>query len=215
MAPQHSFRQLYDLLDHSVDPGVWWPAETDFEVGVGAILTQNTAWTNVEQAIAALRTQDVLHPSGISTVPVEELKTLIRPAGFMNAKAEYLKNYATWFLTNHASADEDTTAQLRAHLLSVRGIGPETADDLLLYVYDRPVFIWDTYARRMLVATGFEVLNGYEPARKALTPVMEAAEFSVTEHQRFHGLIVEAGKRATAAGGWETYLQQLTHPTRD
>ena len=194
MAPQHSFRQLYDLLNHWVDPGTWWPADTDFEVGVGAILTQNTAWTNVEQAIDALRAQDLLAPSTIATVPVEELKMLIRPAGFMNAKATYLKNLATWFLTNHDYADEETTVQLRAHLMSVRGIGPETADDLLLYVYDRPVFIWDTYARRMLAAAGYTVPNGYEPARKALNPALEAADFSVAEHQRFHGLIVEAGE---------------------
>jgi len=209
MNAQWSFRALYELLDSAVDPGTWWPADTDFEVGVGAILTQNTAWTNVEQALDGLREHDVLHPAGISTVDLDELKSLIRPAGFMNAKATYLKNYATWFLTNHEFADQESTEQLRAHLMSVRGIGPETADDLLLYVYDRPVFIWDTYARRMLDAAGYTVPNGYEPARKALSTAMEAARFSVAEHQRFHGLIVEAGKQATTAGGWDAYWCQL------
>ncbi len=209
MTSPYSFRGLYQLLDDTVDPGIWWPADTDFEVGVGAILTQNTAWVNVEQAINALRAHDLLDPSRVVTAPIDELKTLIRPAGFMNAKAAYLKNYATWLLTNYNYTAEESTQELRAHLMSVRGIGPETADDLLLYVYDRPVFIWDTYARRLLNAAGYTVPKGYEPARRALTPAMELAAFTLAEHQRFHGLIVEAGKLATAAGGWEIYWNHL------
>ena len=204
-----TFRELYHLLDESVDPGTWWPADTNFEIGVGAILTQNTAWVNVEQAIDALREQDLLNPSGIATVGHEELKTLIRPAGFMNAKARYLKNFTTWFLANHEFADTESTTALRMNLLEVRGIGPETADDMLLYMYHRPVFIWDTYARRFLTAAGYETPKGYETTRRSLTPAMLRAEFTTTEHQRFHGLIVEAGKIATAVGGWDTYWQQL------
>lgn len=215
MAQPYPFRGLYQLLDANIDPGTWWPADTEFEVGIGAILTQNTAWTNVEQAINALCKSDLLQPSAMAMVPSEELKELIRPAGFMNAKAAYLKNYATWFLTNHEHANQESTADLRAHLMSVRGIGPETADDLLLYVYNRPVFIWDTYARRLLSAAGYTVPKDYEPARRALTSAMEQAKLTVVEHQRFHGLIVEAGKQATAAGGWETYWNQLHAQTRD
>jgi endonuclease-3 related protein len=79
----------------------------------------------------------------------------------------------------------------------------------MLYVYDRPVFIWDSYARRVLAAAGYAVANGYESARRALTEPMLAAEFTTLEQQRFHGLIVEAGKLATAAGGWDTYWHQL------
>lgn len=205
-----TFRQLYQLLNNAIEPGVWWPAETAFEVGVGAILTQNTAWVNVEMALEALRIAELLHPTGIATAPPEDLKTLIRPAGFMNAKAQYLKNYTTWFLTNHQLAPALPTAQLRANLLAVRGIGPETADDLLLYVYQRPVFIWDTYARRFLTAAGYPVPQGYEPTRRALGPVMAQAALTLAEQQRFHGLIVEAGKHATATGGWETYWAHLT-----
>lgn len=206
-----SFRELYELLDASVDPGIWWPADTHFEIGVGAILTQNTAWSNVEQAIDALRANRLLTPTGIAAVDKDGLKELIRPAGFMNAKATYLKNYTTWYLANYTTAAELSTEQLRTNLLAVHGIGPETADVLMLYVYDRPVFIWDTYARRFLAVAGYPVPQGYEPARRALTDVMSAAELSTAEHQRFHGLIVEAGKYATAAGGWETYWHQLEH----
>lgn len=209
MAPQHSFRQLYDLLNHAVDPGTWWPADTDFEVGVGAILTQNTAWVNVEQAIEALRSNRLLTPVGIASVDIRGLKELIRPAGFMNAKATYLKNYTTWYLANYASAAKLPTDRLRQNLMAVRGIGPETADVLLLYVYDRPVFIWDAYARRFLTAAGYATPQGYESARRALTSAMLEAEFTTAEQQRFHGLIVQAGKEATAVGGWETYWQQL------
>lgn len=211
MAPQYSFRQLYELLNRSVDPGTWWPADTDFEVGVGAILTQNTAWVNVEQALDALRANRLLTPMGIASVAIEGLRELIRPAGFMNAKAEYLKNYTTWYLANYTSAAELPTDELRKNLMAVRGIGPETADVLVLYVYDRPVFIWDSYARRFLTAAGYVTPQGYEPARRALTKAMLEAEFTTTEQQRFHGLIVEAGKLATAAGGWEAYWRQL-HP---
>lgn len=204
-----SFRELYELLDAVIDPGTWWPAETPFEIGVGAILTQNTAWSNVEQAIDALRAHRLLNPTGIAAVDREGLKELIRPAGFMNAKANYLKNYATWYLANYTKAAELDTDQLRQHLMAVRGIGPETADVFMLYVYNRPVFIWDTYARRLLTAAGYTVPNAYESARRALSPTMSEAQFSTAEHQWFHGLIVQAGKYATAAGGWETYWRQL------
>lgn len=206
-----SFRELYNLLDDNVDPGVWWPATTHFEIGVGAILTQNTAWVNVEQAIQGLDRADLLSPQGVTSAELPDLKDLIRPAGFMNAKATYLKNYATWYLSQHETAPQLATATLRANLLEVKGIGPETADDILLYMYDRQVFIWDTYARRMLTAAGYRSPKGYEAARRSLTPTMVEARFTVAEHQRFHGLIVEAGKQATASGGWDPYWSQLQH----
>ncbi len=206
-----SFRRLYELLDAAIDPGSWWPAETHFEIGVGAILTQNTAWNNVEQAIDALDANRLLTPTGIAAVDINGLKELIRPAGFMNAKATYLKNFTTWYLANYTTAGELHTDQLRKDLMAVHGIGPETADVLMLYVYERPVFIWDTYARRLLVAAGYEVPKDYEAARRALTAPMLASELTTAEHQRFHGLIVQAGKYATAAGGWEHYWHQLHH----
>lgn len=209
-APGHwTFRRLFTLLDTTVDAGRWWPADTDFEIGVGAILTQNTAWVNVEQAICRLRHANLLHPTGIATTALDELKTLIRPAGFMNAKATYLKNYTAWYVANHAVAGQRATEPLRDNLLAVRGIGPETADALLLYVYERPVFIWDTYARRMLSAAGYILPKGYEATRRQLATAEQQARFTTAEQQRFHGLIVEAGKQATAAGGWETYWQWL------
>lgn len=215
MSMRLSFRQLYQLLDAHVDPGTWWPADTEFEIGVGAILTQNTAWVNVEQAIGALRQTGQLSAESIARVAVDDLKDLIRPAGFMNAKSAYLKNFATWFLAKHETAHLVDTQTLRIDLTAIKGVGPETADDMLLYIYGRPVFIWDTYARRLLAAAGFQPLQGYEPTRRAFTLCVQDAEFSLAELQRFHGLIVEAGKLATAAGGWETYWNQLQTTTRN
>lgn len=210
-----TFRRLYTLLEAAVDAGTWWPADTDFEIGIGAILTQNTAWVNVEQAICRLRQADLLNPTGIATTDLDQLKDLIRPAGFMNAKATYLKNYTTWYLANHAVAETLATKPLRDNLLAVRGVGPETADALLLYIYNRPVFIWDTYARRMLSAAGYSLPKGYEATRRHLTTAEQQAEFTITEQQRFHGLIVEAGKQATAAGGWDAYWQWLMQYRHD
>ncbi|NWN88280.1 MAG: deoxyribonuclease [Micrococcaceae bacterium] len=204
-----SFRQLYQLLDDAIDPGTWWPADSDFEIGIGAILTQNTAWVNVAQAIAALHAHNVLNPAAIADIDPVELKILIRPAGFMNAKATYVKNYAAWFMAHHQAAETFSTHQLRSSLLAVKGIGPETADDMLLYIYDRPMFIWDTYAHRMLTAAGYDPPTGYEAMRRRLTATMQEADFTSAEQQRFHGLIVEAGKHATAVGGWEHYWQRL------
>lgn len=192
-----------------MDPGVWWPAETDFEIGVGAILTQNTSWTNVEYAIAALRQHKALTPDGLLALEDAHLTRLIRPAGFMNAKTTYLRHYTVWYQRHYDSAAQLPTDQLRDHLLTVRGIGPETADVLALYVYQRPVFIWDTYARRLLATAGYVTPPGYEAARRALTDTMLEAGFTAVEQQRFHGLIVEAGKAATAAGGWDTYWHHL------
>lgn len=211
MSDTPSFRQLYRLLDDAVDAGAWWPAETIFEIGVGAILTQNTAWRNVEQAIDALKQAEQLHPSAIWEIDQDRLKALIRPAGFMNAKASYLKDYTAWHLQHHASADRAETPALRTSLLTVTGIGPETADDMLLYIYHRPVFIWDTYARRMLTQAGYNVPKSYEAARRKLGPQVCDANFTLAELQHFHGLIVEAGKQATAVGGWANYWQWLTH----
>src|SRR5699024_5170873 len=134
-----------------------------------------------EQAIDALRANRLLSPTGIAAVDLNGLKELIRPAGFMNAKATYLKNYTTWYLANYTTAGDLDTDQLRRNLMAVHGIGPETADLLMLYVYQRPVFIWDTYARRFLAAAGYSVPNGYEAARRALTAPMLQSELSAAE----------------------------------
>jgi endonuclease-3 related protein len=151
-------KELYQQLYEACGPQGWWPGDTPFEVAVGAILTQNTNWGNVARAIAALKDQDLLTPQALHELPETELARLIRPAGYYNVKARRLKNFLD-FLANHfensmarlAAADP---ASLRPALLSVKGIGPETADSILLYALAKPTFVVDAYTFRILSRHG-------------------------------------------------------------
>ncbi len=197
-----SFRELFELLASQVEAGTWWPGETRFEIALGAVLTQNTAWTNVERALGNLREAGLLHPQGILAVDEAHLGELIHPCGYWRTKAAYVKTLTAWFATHDSPAQELPTDDLREELLALRGIGAETADDLLLYVYERPVFIYDLYARRLLAVAGFGDFQTYERARVALDSRVASCNFSVTELATFHGLIVDAGKIARSLGGW-------------
>lgn len=136
----------------ALGPSHWWPGESPFEVMVGAILTQNTSWANVARAIANLRGADLLDPERLDNVPVDELAELIRPAGYFRLKAGRLKHFLGFLRENAydipALAARDT-AGLREDLLAVTGIGPETADSILLYALNHPVFVVDAYTRRI------------------------------------------------------------------
>ncbi|RRD59682.1 endonuclease III domain-containing protein [Leucobacter sp. OH1287] len=197
-------RSLLELLRSQLDPGVWWPAETRFEILVGAILTQNTSWNNVEIAIANLKTASLMTAEKLSAAPPDTVAELIRPAGYYNSKTVYLHNACHWYNKNDTDAAQYTTPELRESLLAVRGIGAETADDILLYAYDRGVFIYDLYARRLLKAAGFGDFKTYQSAKQRVDPLVTAADFTVAELAELHGLIVCAGKRARQLGGWET-----------
>lgn len=197
-----SFRELFELLTTQVEAGIWWPGETRFEIALGAVLTQNTAWTNVERALGNLREAGLLHPQGILAVDEAHLGELVRPCGYWRTKTTYVKTLTAWFVVHDSRAQGLPTDDLRAELLTLRGIGAETADDLLLYVYNRPVFIYDLYARRLLAVAGFGDFQTYERARVALDSRVASCNFSVTELATFHGLIVDAGKIARSLGGW-------------
>ena len=194
-------RDILALLREHVPAGEWWPAEDDFEVIVGAILTQNTAWTNVEKALSQMRENGLLEPDAVMCCDQAELALAIKSRGYMKIKAGYLRGITRWYLDNcdlaHAKADNE----LRESLLSVRGVGPETADDILLYVFERPVFIWDLYARRLLNAVGYQVPERYEAARKELGHLLQLADLDVAECKELHGLIVDGGKIAKQNGG--------------
>ncbi|MCG8429092.1 MAG: endonuclease, partial [Chromatiales bacterium] len=167
--PPGSLQQVYDRLFEAYGPQHWWPGDSRFEIIVGAVLTQNTAWTNVVKAINNLKAADKLSLAQLRQLPVEELADLIRPAGFFNIKAKRLRNLCDYL---HAGGGVDAfeslpTKVFRAGLLGVNGVGPETADDILLYAYDRPVFAIDAYTRRIFsrlaLASGkedYEVLRG-------------------------------------------------------
>jgi endonuclease-3 related protein len=147
-------RAIYRKLSRAWGPQHWWPAETAFEVIAGAILTQNTSWTNVERALAKLREAGVLSVDGVREVSLAELEQLVRSSGYFRQKALRLKNFIA-FLDKKYTGSLDAmlstpTEQLRAELLAQNGIGPETADSILLYAGHHPIFVVDAYTRRVL-----------------------------------------------------------------
>jgi len=185
---------LYERLYEAYGRQNWWPAETPFEVMVGAILTQNTAWTNVEKAINALKKNDSLALQAINRLDLEQLALLIRPAGYFNVKSRRLKHLCNWLVEQgglQALTSRDTE-ELRNQLLSVNGIGPETADDILLYAFERPVFVIDAYTRRLLVKLGLiEGNEKYQLLRAYFETVLDPSPVLYNE---YHALIVRHAK---------------------
>lgn len=177
---EQELRRYYQALYESWGPQHWWPAETQFEVIVGAYLTQNTAWTNVEMALANLRSAQALNVDGIRKIRLAKLERLIRPSGYFRQKASRLKTFVAYLDKNYGGSIEKLfsrpTAVLRQELLSLNGVGRETADSILLYAGNHPVFVVDTYTRRIL--DRHKILpakTDYEEIRKlfeqALAPV--------------------------------------------
>ena len=151
---EKTIRAIYRKLSRAWGPQHWWPAETPFEVIAGAILTQNTSWTNVERALANLRAARKLSVEGIRESPLAELEQLVRSSGYFRQKALRLKNFIA-FLDEKYGGSLDAmlstpTQELRAELLAQKGIGPETADSILLYAGHHPIFVVDAYTRRVL-----------------------------------------------------------------
>lgn len=145
---------FYGKLYRHFGPQHWWPAKTHFEVMVGAILTQNTSWLNVEKAISNLKKQKLLEPHKLYKLPPRKLAMLLRPAGYYNVKAKRLRNFLKFLIENYKGSTRKMSLEdcgtLRQKLLSVNGIGPETADSILLYALDKPVFVIDAYTKRIL-----------------------------------------------------------------
>jgi endonuclease III related protein len=170
----------------------WWPGETPLEVAVGAILTQNTAWRNVEKAIANLKREDLLDAPRLHALEGADLAELLRPAGFFNLKSRRLKNFIRVLCEDHGGHMADLgileRGELRGKLLGINGIGPETADSIVLYALDRPVFVIDGYTRRFLVNHGLsnKVLS-YDEAQRYF---MDNLPEDTTLFNEFHALIV-------------------------
>jgi len=147
--------KIYQLLFDYFGPQYWWPGDSPFEIIVGAILTQNTSWTNVEKAIDNLKAADLLSAEKLHHLEISELAELIRPAGYFNIKAKRLKNFINWLFESYNGQLENlenlSTDCLRTELLCVKGIGPETADSILLYAFERPIFVVDAYTARIAV----------------------------------------------------------------
>lgn len=196
MLDQQVLLTLYDRLFNAYGPQNWWPAETAFEVMVGAVLTQNTAWGNVEKAIANLKQAGQLDMQSIHRLRHERLAGLIKPSGYFNVKAHRLKNLCAWLFSQGglASLQEFPTDTLRQALLSVNGIGPETADDILLYAFARPVFVIDTYTRRLLKK--LTLLNDTDVDYEELRLYFETAlDPDPVMFNEYHALIVRHAKQ--------------------
>lgn len=194
-----SLLDVYERLLAAHGPRDWWPGDTPFEIMVGAILTQNTAWTNVEKAIAALKARDRLAPEAILAARRDHLAQWIRPSGYFNVKAERLRDFCRWYRAQggwEALQDWDT-ARLRQALLAVKGIGPETADDMLLYAFERPVFVIDAYTRRIFSRLGLLADGaGYEELRAHFERELGP---DVALFNEYHALIVQHGKEVCRA----------------
>jgi len=188
--------KIYDLLYEHFGPQGWWPGDSPFEIIVGAILTQNTNWDNVKKAINNLEQAQLLNPHSIHKCPREKLAELIRPAGYFNIKTKRLKNFIDWFIENYQGQIENfetvNTSILREELLGVNGIGAETADSILLYALNRPVFVIDTYTARMAVR---HQLLEYEIDYHTLQEFFQSnLPEDVQLFNEYHALIVRLGK---------------------
>ncbi len=186
---------FHQLLEH-FGPRFWWPAETPFEVCIGAILTQNTAWTNVEKAIGVLKTAGVLTMEGIGAMETERLAELIRPAGYYNVKSVRIKGFVEWLRESHnGSLDvlfRGEWREVRTELLKVPGIGPETCDAILLYAGNKPTFVVDAYTRRLFHRLGLLSADaGYDETRLLFMGHLPGA---VPLFNEYHALIVEQCK---------------------
>ena len=151
--------EVYRRLFRRYGPQGWWPGEGPLDVIIGAILTQSAAWTNVEKALARLKEADCWSLQAIHRMPVDELAAIIRPSGYFNAKARKLKAFARRVVEDYGGSLDDflrkDLAPLREELLAIHGIGPETADDILVYAANRPSFVIDSYTRRIVDRVGF------------------------------------------------------------
>ncbi len=188
--------EIYKRLWKAYGPQHWWPGDTPLEVMVGAVLTQNTNWQGVEKAIANLKRSGLLAVDKLHTVPTDKLARLIRPSGYFNLKASRLKNLIELVVEGYGSdlkaMARVETAQLRKELLAVKGVGPETADSILLYGFHRPIFVVDTYTRRVVGRHGLaEEMAGYRELQEMF---MQQLPPDASVFNEYHALLVRVGK---------------------
>lgn len=188
--------RLYVSLERRFGPQRWWPARTAFEVAVGAVLVQHTAWTSAARAVAALRAGGLLRPDRLTALPEDEVAELIRAAGTYRIKARRLLAFTRWLLDRFGGRFDGMRraplAPLRRQMLAIAGLGPETVDAILLYAAGRPVFVADAYARRALARHGLLAAGaGYEEARAFFEAHLPSDPVLFNE---FHALLVAQGK---------------------
>ncbi len=189
-------RSVFVRLYTTFGPQHWWPAESPFEVAVGAILTQNTNWKNVEKAINNLKERGLLSPERLYHLDKDSLARLIRPAGYFNIKAERLKSFIKFLIEEFDGKMENMHScdlqYLRSRLLHVDGIGPETADSILLYALNRPIFVVDAYTKRFLIRHG--IIESKADYSEIQSLFHHAIEPDPAIYNEYHALLVRLGK---------------------
>lgn len=187
---------IYKKLFKAFGPQHWWPGDTAFEIAVGAILTQNTNWGNVEKAINNLKSAKTLSAKKIYEMPVHKLAQLIRPAGYFNVKARRLKAFIDFIVSEYNGSMEKMKKgdlhTLREKLLSVHGIGPETADSILLYALEKPIFVIDAYTKRVL--SRHDIMGHDESYHKFQELFHAAMKKEALLFNEYHALFVRVGK---------------------
>lgn len=188
--------EIYQLLLDRFGPQHWWPGETQFEIITGAILTQNTAWPNVEKAIDNLKAANLLTPEKIRNMQTPKLAEFIKPAGYFNIKAKRLKNFLAWLFEHYdgqlTNLQSVSTSRLRTELLAIKGVGPETADSILLYAFDREIFVVDAYTARVAVRHGLlEPPVDYDQLQLLFQANLPADARLFNE---YHALLIKVGK---------------------
>ncbi len=200
------FHKLFDIYGEQH----WWPSRSGkrWEIAAGAVLVQNTAWANVEKALDNLEAAGLMSPGGILSVPDDELREIIRPAGFFKQKSVYLKAVAEFFLTNeNAFLESEDLPAMRRQLLAVKGVGRETADDILLYAFKKPVFIIDAYTRR--VAGRHLDLDPGLPYEVLQKRFMDALPPDPELYGEYHALILALGKDSCRKSGCGEVCRRL------
>lgn len=191
-----SLLTIYDLLYRRFGPRHWWPGNTRIEIIIGAILTQNTAWSNVEKAIKNLKKARVLSVNKLRGISEKRLAGLIRPSGYYNVKANRVKNFLEFLNSRYKGSIDrmfkEDLYKLRENLLAIKGIGRETADSIILYAGNKPIFVVDAYTKRMLSRHGF--IGKEAEYREMQSLFMNNLPEDVRLFNEFHALIVELGK---------------------
>ncbi|OGW36752.1 MAG: endonuclease [Nitrospirae bacterium RBG_13_39_12] len=188
--------KIYHTLYQFFGPQYWWPGDTPFEIAVGAILTQNTNWGNVEKAINNLKKEKALNPKAIHKMPISRLALLIKPAGYFNVKAKRLKSFIKFLMNEYRGSmskmKKEDTNSLREKLLSINGVGPETADSILLYALEKPVFVVDAYTKRVLSRHG--IMEHDKPYEIFQELFISSLKRDARLFNEYHALIVRVGK---------------------
>ncbi len=188
--------EIYNTLSQFYGPTGWWPGDSPFEIAIGAILTQNTAWTNVEKAIEKLKTENLLNPYKIIHCDRLQLEQAIRPSGYFRQKAERLIIFCEFLIEKYGGKIENmaqrNTTYIRKELLNLKGIGPETADDILLYACEHSIFVVDAYTKRIFSRHG--ILNEDMKYEEIQNYFHKHLPKDVHMYKEYHGLIVWTGK---------------------